>query len=181
MTMPEGSRRSAVDGLRQYLADNLVSVVGRMPRLREYLLALTRKLTDSPVDNGQAKRAAHLQTTTDGLQAQLSREAHPVISLRDAPDLADQQHIGDLIRWWMSHDPRGASQCMVEAVGLGGAYRLSEADRLKLARAFVAMLGVDLFELDQAPLGAGQAHNGVAASAGSPARQTMRPRPAAAP
>jgi hypothetical protein len=167
MTTPEEPRRSPTDSLRQYLADLLLAAVERRPRLRKHLLELTCKVADKLVDDGQARRAAHLRTTSGGLKAHLPRDATCSISLKDAPGTADQQLIGDLIRWWMKHDPLGASRGIVEAVGLGGAYRLSESDRLRLARAFLAMLDVDpsrqsYFEPGQAPPGAGQDHNGFA-------------------
>jgi hypothetical protein len=150
--------------------------------LRKHLLELTCKVADKLVDDGQARRAAHLRTASEGLKAQLPREASRSISLTDAPGPADQQLIGDLIRWWMKHDPLDASRGVVEAVGLGGAYRLSESDKLRLARTFLAMLDVDpsrpsCFEPDQATPGAGQDHNGIAAAPGSPARWASAPPP----
>jgi hypothetical protein len=184
MTTPEEPRRSAIDSLRQYLADLLLAAVERRPRLRKHLLELTCKVADKLVDDGQARRAAHLRTASDGLKTELPREASPSISLKDAPGPADQQLIGDLIRWWMKHDPLGASRGVVEAVGLGGAYRLSESDRLTLARAFLAMLDVDPsrqshFEPDQAPPRTGQDRNGFAPP-GSPAQWASAPPPPAA-
>jgi hypothetical protein len=144
MTMPEGSRRGAINGFRQYLADNLLTVFERMPRLRKHPLELTYKLADKLADNGQERRSAHLRTANQGLKTHLSREASAAISLDHAPSSADQQEIAELIRWWMRHDPLGASRGVVEAVGLGGSFRLPEGDRQKLADAFLAMLGVDL-------------------------------------
>ena len=43
----------------------------------------------------------------------------------------------------MKHDPLDASRRIVDAVGLGGAYHLPESERLKLARAVLAMLDID--------------------------------------
>jgi hypothetical protein len=129
MTMPEGRQRSAINGLRQYLADNLLMVFERMPRLRKHLLELTDTLADKLAEDGQERRAAHLRTANQGLKTHLSREAIAAISLDHAPGSADQQQIAELIRWWMRHDPLGASRGVVQAVGLGGAFRLPEGDR----------------------------------------------------
>ena len=185
MTTPEEPRRSAMDNLRQYLADLLLAAVERRPRLRKHLLELTCKVADKLVDDSQTRRAAHLRTATEGLKAQLPREASRSISLEDAPGTEDRQLIGDLIRWWMKHDQLGASRGVVEAVGLGGAYRLSESDRSELARAFLAMLDVDpsrqsYFKPDGTTPGAGQDHNGFAAPPGSPAQWASAPPPPAA-
>jgi hypothetical protein len=80
----------------------------------------------------------------------LARKASTEISLKDAPGPADVQQIGEMIRWWMKHDPLDASRRIVDAVGLGGAYHLPESERLRLARAFLAMLDVDAtFEGDE--------------------------------
>ena len=72
----------------------------------------------------------------------LGRKASSAISQNDAPALADRQLIGEMVSWWMKHDPLDASRRMVDAVGLGGAYHLPESERLRLARAFLAMLDV---------------------------------------
>jgi hypothetical protein len=79
------------------------------------------------------------QYLADKLRA---RRGSTAISLENVPGPADKQQIGKLIRWWMKHDPVDASRRMVDAVGLGGAYRLPESERLKLARAFLAMLDI---------------------------------------
>jgi len=72
------------------------------------------------------------------------------MSLKDAPGPADQQLIGEMIRWWMNHDPLDASRRIVDTVGLGGAYHLPESERIRLARAFLAMLDIDAtFEDDE--------------------------------
>jgi hypothetical protein len=171
MTIPEERRRGSLEGLRQYLADWLLTTVERRPRLQKHLLELTSKLADNLADGGQARRAAHLQSANEGLKARLPREASRAINLNEAPGVIDQQHIADMMRWWMKHDPLGASRSVVEAVGLGGAYRLSEGERQRLARAFLAMLNVDppkqpYFESGPAPPAAGQNLNGFTAAPG---------------
>ena len=84
------------------------------------------------------------------LAHKLLGEKRSAMSLKDAPGPADQQLIGEMIRWWMNHDPLDASRRIVDAVGLGGAYHLPEGERRKLARAFLAMLDIDAtFEGDQ--------------------------------
>ena len=98
-------------------------------------------------DSPQGAKRGLRQYLADKLPA---RKKSAAISLKDAPDPADQQQIGKLIRWWMKHDPLDASRRIVDAVGLGGAYHLPEGERRKLARAFLAMLDIDAtFEGDQ--------------------------------
>jgi hypothetical protein len=101
-------------------------------------------------DDGNADREGLLRSANEGLKAYLPTEAPPTMnaiagpkSRQQAPSAADEQLIGDLIRWWMEHDPLSASRSVVDAVGLGGAHRLPEGDRLGLARAFLAMLEID--------------------------------------
>lgn len=182
MATPEESRRSALNGLRQYwlvlanklpvlqerlleLANNLTgklpafrerllelanSLTGKLPAFREHLLELVHKVTDKMADDGHGDRERHLRSANVGLKAYLPTEAAPTMnatagpkSPQQAPSAADEQLIGDLIRWWMEHDPLSASRSVVDAVGLGGAHRLPEGDRLGLARAFLAMLEID--------------------------------------
>jgi hypothetical protein len=164
MATPEESRRSALDGLRQYrlvLANKLPvlrerllelanSLIGKLPAFREHLLELARKVTDKMADDGNADREGLLRSANEGLKAYLPTEAPPTMnaiagpkSRQQAPSAADERLIGDLIRWWMEHDPLSASRSVVDAVGLGGAHRLPEGDRLGLARAFLAMLEID--------------------------------------
>jgi hypothetical protein len=101
-------------------------------------------------DDGDADREGLLRSANEGLKAYLPTEAPPTAnavvgpkSRQQAPSATDEQLIGDLIRWWMEHDPLSASRSVVDAVGLGGAHRLSEGERLGLARAFLAMLEID--------------------------------------
>ena len=164
MATPEESRRSALDGLRQYrlvLANKLPvlrerllalanSLTGKRPAFREHLLELARKVTDKMADDGNADRVGLLRSANEGLKAYLPTEAPSTMnaiagpkSRQQAPSAADEQLIGDLIRWWMEHDPLSASRSVVDAVGLGGAHRLPESERLGLARAFLAMLEID--------------------------------------
>ena len=80
----------------------------------------------------------------------LGKKAILAISHKDAPAAVDRQLIGEMVSWWMKHDPLDASRRMVDAVGLGGAYHLPESERLRLARAFLAMLDIDAtFDGDQ--------------------------------
>jgi len=101
-------------------------------------------------DDGDADREGLLRSANEGLKAYLPTEAPPTTnavagpkSRQQAPSATDEQLIGDLIRWWMEHDPLSASRNVIDAVGLGGAHRLPEGDRLGLARAFLAMLEID--------------------------------------
>ena len=105
--------------------------------------------------NTMAMAAVKARSAKSGLRQYLAdkllaRKASTDISLKDAPGPADVQQIGEMIRWWMKHDPLDASRRIVDAVGLGGAYHLPEGERLRLARAFLAMLDIDAtFEGDQ--------------------------------
>jgi hypothetical protein len=164
MTTPEESRRSALDGLRRHLlvlANKLPvlrerllelanSLTDKLPAFREHLLGLARRVSDKMADDGNADREGLLRSANEGLKAYLPTEAPPALnaitgpkSRQQAPSAADEQLIGDLIRWWMEHDPLSASRSVVDAVGLGGAHRLPEGDRQGLARAFLAMLEID--------------------------------------
>jgi len=102
-----------------------------------------------------ATAAASLRSAKGGLRQYLAnkllaRQASTAISFKDAPGPADRQQIGEMIKWWMKHDPLDASRTIVDAVGLGGAYHLPEVERLRLARAFLAMLDIDAtFEGDE--------------------------------
>jgi hypothetical protein len=140
MPKPEGRRRRPWGGLRQYLGDKVLAFIERMPRLRSQLQELTYKLAVKLADDGQARREAHLGTVDRQLKAFLPGEAGTAIGLTETPDA---MLMGDLIRRWMKHDPFGASRGIVDAVGLGGAHRLPEAERLRLAHAFLAMLDLD--------------------------------------
>jgi hypothetical protein len=146
MTTPDERRHSPLDGLRQCLLD----LAQKLAAFWEDLLERVDKITDKLADSAQAKRKAHLRGANAGLKAYLPTEAAPatsgVVSLephQDAPTAAEEQLISHLIRWWMKHDPLGATRNVVDAVGLGGAYRLPEGDRLRLAHAFLAMLDID--------------------------------------
>jgi len=123
-------RASAIDGLRLYLADKLLSLVERGE--------LAKRLSDA----GPSAQEAHLRTANEGLKSHLSSKAVTAISIEDAPGPADQQLIGEMIRSWMKHDPLSASRRIVDAIGLGGAYRLPEGERREIARAFLAMLDI---------------------------------------
>jgi len=147
---PAQSARNLINELRQYLVDKLLPRVERRLGLRKHLETLAYKVADTLADAGQAEREAHLQTADESLKSYLSRNASTPISPTDAPGPEDQKLIGELIQWWMKHAPAEASRRIVDAVGLGGAYRLPEGERLRLARAFLAMLDIDLpFEGDQ--------------------------------
>jgi hypothetical protein len=151
---PAQGPRNFMNELRQYLGDKLLARVERRLGLRKHLEKLAYKLADTLADAGQAEREAHLQTADESLKSYLSRNASTPVSPTDAPGPADQKLIGELIQWWMKHAPFEASRRIVDAVGLGGAYRLPEGERLRLARAFLAMLDIDSpFEGDQAAQG----------------------------
>jgi hypothetical protein len=143
MPKPEGSRRSAMAGLREYLGDKVLAFIERMPRLRSHLQKLTYKLAVKLADDGQARRETHLGTVDQQLKAFLPGEAGTAVGLTETPDAMDRRLMGDRIRQWMKHDPFGASRGIVDAVGLGGAHRLPEAERLRLAHSFLAMLDLD--------------------------------------
>jgi hypothetical protein len=102
-----------------------------------------------------ATAAASLRSAHSGLRQYLgnkllAKKANTAISFKDAPGAAERQQIGEMIKWWMKHDPLDASRTIVDAVGLGGAYCLPEGERLRLARAFLAMLDIDAtFEGDE--------------------------------
>jgi hypothetical protein len=143
MPIPDGSRRSAMGGLRQYLGDKLLALVERMPRLRSHVQELAYQLAVKLADDGQARREDHLGTVDQQLKAYLPGEAGTTTSLANTAGAVDPRLVGDLIRQWMEQDPFGASRRIVDAVGLGGAHRLPEAERLRLAHAFLAMLDLD--------------------------------------
>ena len=142
MPIPEGRRRSAMAGLRQYLGDKMLALVERMPALRSHLLELTRKLADKLAVDGKATREVQLGTVDQQFKAYLTGETGAANRFTDTPGV-DPRLIGDLIRRWIEQDPFGASRGIVDAVGLGGAHRLPEAERLRLAHAFLAMLDLD--------------------------------------
>jgi len=114
------------------------------------LRELANQAVDKLADDRQAKRDAQLRGSHERLKAYLATEAASprgtVVSAgprHDAPGVPDERLIGELIRGWMEHDALGASRGVVEAVGLQGAHRLSEDERRRLARAFLAMLDID--------------------------------------
>lgn len=97
-----------------------------------------------------ATTAASLRSAKGGLRQYLANKLLARKASTAAPGAADRQEIGAMIKWWMKHDPLDASRRIVDAVGLGGAYHLPEGERLRLARAFLAMLDIDAtFEGDQ--------------------------------
>jgi hypothetical protein len=97
-----------------------------------------------------ATNAASLRSAKGGLRQYLANKLLARKASTAAPGAADPQQIGAMIKWWMKHDPLDASRRIVDAVGLGGAYHLPAGERLRLARAFLAMLDIDAtFEGDQ--------------------------------
>ena len=90
-----------------------------------------------------ATTAASLRSAKGGLRQYLANKLLARKASTAAPGPPDRQQIGEMIKWWMKHDPLDASRRIVDAVGLGGAYHLPEGERLRLARAFLAMLDID--------------------------------------
>ena len=62
-----------------------------------------------------AKPAVSVRSAKGGLRQYL---AH-TIGCKDVPAPADRQLIGEMVSWWMKHDPLDASRRIVDAVGLG--------------------------------------------------------------
>lgn len=100
-----------------------------------------------------ATTAASLRSAKGGLRQYLVNKLLARKASTAAPGPPDRQQIGEMIKRWMKHDPLDASRRIVDAVGLGGAYHLPEGERLRLARAFLAMLDIDAtFACDQAAM-----------------------------